>query len=168
MLSPGAIKGWKTLKLGTGLRTEIDWRVALVDSGYHIREEVKVFLGYDIFVASIAPNEIETVLCVATAAQLTGRLNGGTTEEMFAGIKQCGGERCPAEVGPQLRLQYPSQPPDEILFIAMDPMSCHFSPYRSGFCLGRTMDNWVRWLGTYICHPDTFWPGFTKWVFKLP
>ena len=111
---------WKTIKLGTGLKTANDFRKALKDGGNCIGAWADDILGRPEFEKSVSAEETEVDLVVLTTSQITGK-NGGTTAEVFAGAQQLGFAKCSAEVGPQLRLQYKDhQLMDVRLFIGME------------------------------------------------
>ena len=90
--------------------------------------------------------------------------NGATTQEIFDKAKTFGLDLCPAEVGPQLRLQYEDQPLGEWLYIAMKQIT------DSGggplvFCLVRDGDG--LWLDVYWALPDYRWYPEYGFVFCL-
>lgn len=87
---------WRTIKIGTGLKTADDFRKALKYSGNKISGYVNDFLEK----IKAATEETEVDLCRPTVAELTGKEEIATTAEVFAGAKHLGLEKCPAEVGP--------------------------------------------------------------------
>ena len=117
---PPELHTFKTIKLGTGLKTADDFRKALKKGRNRISDWGNDILGKPDFKKSIAPEEVEVDLCVATTKELTGK-DVATTEEIFDVIKRIG-ELCPAEIGPQLRLQYTDQPRGEWIRVAMEPI----------------------------------------------
>lgn len=111
---------WKTVKLGTGLKTADDFRKAFATQGCKISNWANDILGKPAFMAS--ETEIEADLVRVSVAEL-GFKKGARYDEICARGKEFGLGLCPNEVGPQLRLQYPDQPPDERLIVAMEPIS---------------------------------------------
>lgn len=87
-----------------------------------------------------------------------------TTDQIYQKIKELGLELCPAEVGPQHRLQYADQPMGEYLYIGMkqiadsDGFPCVFRLSRVGAEL------WLRsaWAG-----PADEWRSGYRFVFRL-
>jgi hypothetical protein len=59
---------------------------------------------------------------VTVSVRELGFRAGATLEAIVESGKRLGLEVCPAEVGPQLRLQYPNQPESDSLLIAMEPI----------------------------------------------
>ena len=155
---------WKTIKLGTGQKSARDFRKALKASGNRIGEWADDLLGRPEFANSVSKEEVEVDLVVLTTAQLTGK-NGGTTAEVFAGAERLGLQKCSAEVGPQLRLQYTDQPLNEWLLIGMEPLRS------SGGLLG--VFDVVRlggglWLDGSCGSPGLVWDAGYRWVFVRP
>jgi hypothetical protein len=107
------------------------------------------------------PEKIETVkLSIADL----GFKNGATTDEIYKKAEELGLELCPAEVGPQLRLQYADQPMDDWVFIGMKQIAGR-GGIQDVFYLGR--DGGGLWLGTGWAEPDCRWgPGY-QFVFRL-
>ena len=153
-------KIWKTLKLGTGLQTADDFRNALKKIGCQTGNYANDLLGKPEFKA--ATKEIEVDLVILTTSELTGKREGGTTTEVFAGAERLGLDRCPPEVGPQLRLQYKDQPNGECLLIGMEPIS-DSGGYLEVFCVER--DDSDRWLDSDCGNTEDFWFGSYQWVF---
>ncbi len=151
---------WKTIKLGTGLKSADEFRGALESNGFRIGDLANDILGRPAFIA--ATKEIEVDLYVLTAAELTGKSKGGTTVEIFAGAARLGFQMCPAEVGPQLRLQYKDQPEREQLFIGMESVADSFR-YLHVFLVEH--DDSSLWLSGDGGDPGTFWDGHDRWVF---
>ena len=159
-------KVWRTIKLGTGLKTANNFRKALKGSGFNISDWVNDILSKRAFADSVSPIPIEVDLCIATKADLTGKKECGTTAEVFDGIRRLGGELCSDEVGPQLRLQYRDQPKNERLLIAMEVITDDYDGDRSVFCVGHTggVGLWIDVSGG--CGPNDFWSGDNRWVFR--
>ena len=154
---------WKTIKLGTGLRTADDFRSALKEKGCRISNWANDLLGQPGFTA--ATEEMAVDLAVATTAQLTGNPGGGTTAQVFAGANRLGLAKCPAEVGPQLRIQYPDQPSGEWLLIGMEPIADSDGRLRV-FSVGR--GDSASWLDAYYGYPGGFWSPDRQWAFVRP
>ncbi|MEX2027970.1 MAG: hypothetical protein WD988_00530, partial [Candidatus Curtissbacteria bacterium] len=80
-----------------------------------------------------------------------------TIAEIFAQAEALGLELCPAEVGPQYRLQYTDQPMNEWFYVGMKPVTGSDGD-PSVFTLGRRGDG--LWLRGYWTVPDDRWhPG---------
>src|SRR3989344_3774226 len=158
-VSEQAFRIWKTITLGTGLRTADEFRGALKSNGFHIDDWGKDILGKPAF--TTAPKETEVDLVVVSVAEL-GFKNGATRREIYERSQELGLELCPAEVGPQLRLQYKDQPRGEWLLIGMEPIT-DSDGHPSVFSVECGDDG--LWLGGNHGHPGSFWPCPNRWVF---
>ncbi|MBI4123031.1 MAG: hypothetical protein HY458_01550 [Parcubacteria group bacterium] len=152
---------WKTLKLGIELKTADDFRRALRGASYRIGDWADALLGQPAFTA--AAEETELDLVVVSVAEL-GFRNGAKRSDIYARVQELGLELCPAEVGPQLRLQYKDQPMGEWLLIGMEPIADSDSDGFLGvFGVARREDG--LWLRGDDGDPDGFWGGVFRWVF---
>jgi hypothetical protein len=139
---------WKTIKLGTGFKTADEFHRAIKDSGYLIGEWADDILGKPAF--SVATKETDVDLVTVTVAQL-GFENGAVRKEIYDKAIELGLELCPAEVGPQLRLQYKDQPKREWLYIGMEPI---FSSDDGPEMFRVGVDDVGVWLHSYYNLPD--------------
>ena len=152
---------WKTIRLGTnGLKTADDFRKFLKDNGFSIGDYANDILGKPTFTA--AAEEIELDLVVASVAEL-GFKNGATREQIYARAKELGLDLCPAEVGPQLRLQYKDQPNGEWLIVAMEPIADSVGGLKL-FCVARSDSG--LWLFSYCGEPGLVWYSVPRFVFS--
>src|SRR4029434_2899441 len=76
-------------------------------------------------------------LAVLSAADLGVEWDQSSLADVYERARQAGLELCPAEVGPQLRLDYRNQPLGEALDIAMQPVAKY-----SGDSTILTLVNW--------------------------
>jgi len=156
------LKVWKTIKLGTGLKTADDFRRALKDDGFNISDWASDILGKPAFKAADEDTEVDLVK--VTVAEL-GFKNGARHNQIYERAKELGLGLCPPEVGPQLRLQYQDQPNGEWILVAMEPIvasdgsPCVFGVGRGGSGL---------WLDSDWGNPDGFWYPDDRWVFCRP
>ena len=112
---------WKTIKLGTGLTTADDFRTAIESAGMRIDDHVyENLLMPSIPAVMTCETEVELVVATAPELGLDGR---ASLLDIYVRAKELGLELCPAEVGPQLRLQYTNQPLYERLYVAMEPVA---------------------------------------------
>ena len=155
---------FKTIKLGTGLKTADDFRKSLKDGGNRIGDWSNDLLGKSEFANSVSKDEIGVDLVVLTTSQLTGK-SGGTTAEVFAGAERLGLKKCSAEVGPQLRLQYKDQPLNEWLLIGMEPIR-NSDGNLSVFNVARNDSE--LWLSSRYGYPVGVWDADDRWVFVRP
>jgi len=156
---------WKTIKLGTGLKTADDFRRSLKDNGNCIGGWANDLLGKSEFENSVSKEEAEVDLVIFTTAQLTGKANGGTTAEVFAGAERLGLKKCSAEVGPQLRRQNADQPNGERLLIGMEPIRDSDGDLS---VFNVVHDDNGRWLNSYYDNPVNVWLADSRWVFVRP
>lgn len=154
-----AFKVWRTIKLGTGPTTADDFRKALKASGCRISDWVNDILGRLAFTASSKEQELDLV--VVSVAEL-GFKNGTARKDIYAKAQEIGLTLCPAEVGPELRLQYKDQPVGEWLYIAMEPITDSDGCLRV-FRVGHGESG--QWLDSYAGHPRNFWDEHSRWVF---
>lgn len=106
----------------------------------------------------------EQIVLVRLKVRDLGFRNVATTQEIYEKAEKLGLELCPAEVGPNLRLQYMDQPVGEYFWVAMKQI-----PGRDGypyvFCLGRRADG--LWLDYFWAEPDDRWNPEDEFVFRL-
>ena len=158
--APTTFKTFRTIKLGTGLKTADDFRTALKKANCEIGNWGDDILGKPAF--TVSPKEVELELVVVSNAEL-GFKDGAKVKDTYARAKELGLELCPNEAGPQLRLQYKDQPKGEFLLIAMEPIADSDGRLYV-FHVERDGDG-KQWLNAYNGHPDYFWDGHSRWVF---
>ena len=157
-LEAGEFPVLKSIKLGTH-RSVDELRKSIKDHGFRINNlTADDILGK----APIAKSETEVKLHVATAKELTGRDNRVRNSEINEAIRFRGYHLCPAEVGPQLRIQYPEQPKGQWLRIAMEPIA-DSGGNLSIFSVDRGNDGF--WLNSDVGHRDGIWYGDARFVF---
>lgn len=148
---------FKTVKLGThdsneALRKEILGAGCKIgDWGLDILKRVEV---------AKEPTEIDII--VLTVAEL-GFPNGATCKDIYAKALSLGLQLCPAEVGPQLRLQYMDQPKGEWILIGMEPITDSDGNLK---VFNVEHDGSVRWLRGIGGNPVNFWVGYDRWAFR--
>ena len=152
-------KVWRTIKLGTGLKTADDFRNALKREGMKVDDRADDLLGQKAFTAS--ESEKVADLVVVSLAEL-GFKNRAKREDIYKRAQELGLDLCPAEVGPQLRLQYKDQPKGEWLLIAMEPITDSAGGL-DVFGVARGGND--RWLSGGCGCPADFWYGGHRWVF---
>ena len=152
------LKVFKTIELGTGLKTADAFRRSLKDNGIVIDEHADDILGKPGF--TVATEETEIDLVVVSAAEL-GFKDATTLEQIYTRAKKLGLNLCPAEVGPQLCLQHKDQPNRELL-IAMEPI-IGLTDYLSLFKLVRSA--FTLCLCCYSASPACSWTPSSRFVF---
>lgn len=150
---------WRTVKLGART-TSAAFLTALTEQGCRVSDYARDILGKPAFTVNETETEVE--LCVATTAELTGKEQGGTTAEVFTGIRRIGGKLCPHAVGPELRMQYKDQPMGEWLLVAMEPISDSDGTPYVWYLVRREVG---LWLYADRGSPESFWHGLNRWVF---
>jgi hypothetical protein len=107
--------GWTiSVKLGMSVDVLLS---ATKNSGMQIGKWAEDIMGKPAFVVS--RNNIVVDLVVKSVSEL-GFDEGANFDQICQAAQKIGLIKCPAEVGPQLRLQYTDQPVDEWLVVAMD------------------------------------------------
>lgn len=155
---------WKTIELGTpGLRTADDFRRALRDGGFKLGDWANDILGKPPFEA--ATEETGVDLVVKSVAEL-GFKDGATRRQIYNRAKELGLNLCPAEVGPQLRLQYKDQSVGEWILIAMEPILDSAGDPR--VFIVECVDSGLWLYGSRYGGPDYFWLLGVRWLFVRP
>ena len=156
------LKAWKTVTLGT--RRGVDgYRDALERAGIKIGDSADEILGRPTFPYSTTRTEIELV--VLSVAQLGVEAEAEPLAGVYQRARRIGLELCPAEVGPQLRLDYRDQPLGDALNIAMEPVA-RWSRQPTILALVN--------FGTGLAligsdgRPDFMMPRYLRFVFTLP
>jgi len=150
---------WKTIRIGTHPDNSA-LRQALLDTDYRISNWADDILGK--VEVTTDPEEIELV--VVTVAEL-GFRNGATRQQIYDKAESLDLMLCPADVGPQLRLQYPAdeQPMNEWLLVAMEPISDSDGSL-GVFSVERYDDG--AWLYSYYDGPVSVWDAGVRWLFR--
>lgn len=114
-----AMPVWKTIALGTPSGTQA-LRAAL-NRACRVGDLAVEILDRPAFITSKTRTRIDLVVLSAAELGFAGR--DAPRAAIYERAKRLGLTLCPAEVGPQLRLQYPDQPRGEFLHVAMEPIS---------------------------------------------
>ena len=163
-VSTTEFKVWKTIKLGTGLINANGFRKAIEDAGMRIGDQANNILGKKEFTVFKEPTEVNLV--VLTVAEL-GFPKGAKLKGIYQAAKKRGLELCSAEVGPQLRIQYPDQPMGEwiVIVIGMEPIATSVGSLRL-FIVGHYGTG--QWLDGRCDSPGLVWRAVCHFVFVLP
>ncbi|MGP8199336.1 MAG: hypothetical protein ACLQU4_07530 [Limisphaerales bacterium] len=156
-------KTFRTLKLGTGISDGDGFRKALKEAEFSIGDLANDILGKPAFTASPEAKEVELV--IVSVAEL-GFKKAATRKDIYARAIECGLVLCPAEVGPQLRLQYTDQPKGEWLFIGMEPIDVAVLDIRDLRIFDvEHRNNNELWLSSDNGDPGHVWKATDHWVF---
>ena len=118
---PAHFQIWRTITLGTYSRVDA-YRHALDSAGIKIGDSADEILGRPAFLYAMMKTDVALVLL--SAADL-GIKSESPLADVYKRARQVGLELCPAEVGPQLLLDYRNQPVGEALHIAMQPLATY-------------------------------------------
>ena len=130
--------------------------------GFKIGDCARDMMGQKAFTTLIEPVEIRLVR--PTVAEL-GFKKGAITRNVWKRAKDLGLKRCPAEVGPHLRLADADQVDGDYYWIGMEPIT-DSGVYPRAFQVGH--DDHGRWLGSDGARPDDHWDPGDRLVFVAP
>jgi len=155
------IQIWRTTTLGFHKGVD-SYRDALDAAKMKIGDAADEILGRPAFLYVKEKTEVE--LTVVSAADL-GVESEAALADVYKQAKQFGLALCPAEVGPQLRLDYRDQPRGESLNIAMEPVSTY-----SGEPMILSLLNFGSGLALVGSNgrSDFMVPRYFRFVFALP
>jgi hypothetical protein len=125
---------------------------------------LQITVGMEAMFMKIKPANTETEIeVVAIMVRDLGFEEGATREEIFERATTAYGlDLIPAELGPQLRLQYTKQPMNEWLPLAMEPIA-QSDGRLLGFALARYEDGPA--LDRYYVYPGALWFPDFRFVF---
>jgi len=147
---------FKIIEIGTHKDVK-SLRKALEESGARIGDWASDILNKTKL--SISKQSLDLV--VRSVKEL-GFPNGAQYQDICKAAESQGLDLCPAEVGPQLRLQKPDQPNGEWLVIAMEPIKDSDGNLKL-FNVKRNDDD--LWLYTVYGNPDDFYDDDGHLVF---
>jgi hypothetical protein len=162
MATTSPFRVWKTITLGTGHKTADDFRAALNAANCGIAACTDYILESAAFQSANQETEIDLVV---TSIAGLGFQRPATYEEICARAHKLDLELCPAEVGPQLRLQHQDQPSIHWLYIAMEPI-VHTSARLVIFSVDCSFGG--HYLGTRYITPHSNWFYNGHFVFAKP
>ena len=125
---------WRTTTIGSYKGVNA-YRDALDAAKIKIGDAADEILGRPAFPYAREKTVVE--LTVVSAAELGVESDESSLSDVYERARQVGLNLCPAEVGPQLRLDYHNQPLGEALDIAMEPVATY-----SGDLTILTLVNW--------------------------
>jgi len=120
--NPAHFQIWRKITLGTYKGVDA-YRDALDSARIKIGVSADEILGRPAFPYAKMKTDVE--LAVLSAAELGVESDESSLSDVYERARQAGLELCPAEVGPQLRLDYRNQPLGEALDIAMEPVATY-------------------------------------------
>jgi len=147
---------WKTITLGLH-KSPNAYKLALKKKKFPIGERE----GQILQKITCSKTKTKIRLASATVGEL-GLTKGGDWTQIHEAIRACGGQFCPAEVGPALRLDYTDQPMNEWRLIAMESISDSDDDLNV-FNVERHGDG--LWLNGSSGHPDHRWGPDVRVVF---
>jgi hypothetical protein len=112
---------WRTTTLGTYKGPDA-YRNALDAAKIKIGDTADEILGRPAFLYVTSKTDVE--LTLVSASDL-GAVSASSLADVYKRAQKFGLTPCPAEVGPQLRLEYRDQPVGEALDIAMEPVATY-------------------------------------------
>ncbi len=112
-------KTWMTIKLGRQKSVE-EIRQALKASGNNISDWANDILGKPAFTVSETEQDVELV---NVSVEELGFKQSACYADICKRALELGLDLCPAEVGPQLRLQYKDQPKGTYVVVAMNAIT---------------------------------------------
>ncbi|OGD57400.1 hypothetical protein A2V71_00140 [Candidatus Berkelbacteria bacterium RBG_13_40_8] len=146
-----------TVRIGTHQNVK-RLRKTLTDAGNRISD-----WGSDILNRITLAKKPEDVnIVVVTVAEL-GFPNGATRAHIYEKALSMGLGLLPAEVGPQLRLQYPDQPLGEWILVGMEPIT-DSDGYLKVFYVEHNGNG--RWLRGSYGYPGHVWRSDRRWAFR--
>ena len=140
-----------------GDKTKDELIQALIQKGVNIPNGAQIILNSPDF-QTLPKTEDATLICL-TVADLRFE-HCPTMDEIFQRAQELGLELCPAETGPQYKLQYPEQPAGEWLYVGMKPLNTSNGRLAS-FVLGDF------WLGRFWMSLDKRSNSGDKFAFRL-
>ncbi|HMP67669.1 MAG TPA: hypothetical protein PKA60_02895 [Candidatus Paceibacterota bacterium] len=146
----------RTIETDPTLKTPADAKNTILADGHQISSTAEQMLEQTTF----STESVEYNLVSFSVAEL-GFPNGATVKEIFDKGIELGLELCPAEVGPNLRLQYNDQPNDNYLFLAMETIDVDGNPLV--WLVDRSSG--VSWLYYFWARPDRRWDAGYRVVF---
>jgi hypothetical protein len=159
---PAHFQVWRSITLGSYKGVD-GYRNALDIAKIKIGDSADEVLGRPAFPYARTKTGVE--LAVLSAADLGMESDRASLAEGYQRARQAGLDLCPAEVGPQLRLEYRNQPLGEALDIAMEPVATY-----GGEPTILTLANW----GTGLLligrdgRPESMVFRKSRFVFALP
>lgn len=153
-------KTWMTIKLGTGLKTADDFRKALKAGRNNISDWVNNFLGKPAFTVSETERDVELV---NVSVKELGFKKGACYADICKRALELGLDLCPAEVGPQLCLQWKDQPKGKHVFVVINVNTTSdglFDTFRVG-----CEDNGERYFESIYGRVDVDWDAHDFFVF---
>jgi hypothetical protein len=151
---------WKTIKLGTGIKDGVGFCTEIGKIGGRVGDWARDILSQKAF--TVATTEEEIDLVVVSVAEL-GFKEGARYDTICSRAVELGLELCPAEVGPQLWLQYQEQPLNEWIIVAMEAIRASHGRLRV-FGVGHDDDG--QWLHSYWGSRGSFWGAVDRFVFR--
>jgi len=147
---------FRTIEIGTYEDVE-SLRKDLEESGAQIGTWARDILNK----TELSQSKQSLDLVVLSVKEL-GFPEGAQYQDICKAAESRGLDRCPAEVGAQLRRQYQDQPEGEWLIVAMEPIrDSDGDP--DLFVVER--DGGARWLSASDGSPDSFWNAHFRFVF---
>nr|WP_249141571.1 hypothetical protein [Bradyrhizobium diazoefficiens] len=118
--SANVVPVWRTIATGT-YPDSLALRNALSAIGCGVGGLAAEILARPAFIVNAGKADIE--LLAVSAAELGVQGETAALRQIYAAAQQLGFALAPAEIGPQLRLQYLDQPIGEFLIIGMEPIT---------------------------------------------
>jgi hypothetical protein len=153
---------WRTVTLGT-YETVDALRGALHAERIRVEDTADELLSRPAF--NLSKTRRDARLVVLAVSELGFQEEGVSLADISARARQLGFELCPAEVGPQLRLQYLKQPLGEFLHIAMAPIA-RYGGEPTDFTVANGGGGLILIAGD--AHPKFIMPSTMRFVFIGP